>query len=299
MKGWILAVFGLALLAGSVFADETTANATKLHVLNLKYGLIECRVNAVISLVQYGENNTNTSSSGLADKLAGDLSTLKGYSDRGDRQGFNDFVKGELRNDLRDATLYLKGVRKEIVKGGKNRSSASDGQNYFVQVRQDRAKCLKSVALDFAKKQVNEVKTRVNGMKNTTAKLKAKGVDTSEMDKIMGEAEANLDELRDAEAKGNASTIQETVKGLREEHLHIWARFQIAKMKAIVDATDDEAISKGYQSDVTEISALLDDASSKVKIGRVYNPGDFEYVKSALKQAHEKMKNLLKKMRGA
>lgn len=296
---WMIAFASLLLLFAGAFAEENATNATKPDVLGLKYGLMECRVNAVINLTEYGQENTNVGGGDeIASTLSGDLSTLKTYADSKDRKGFNDFVKSALKNDMRDAVLYLKDVKRGLVRGGRNATGGNEISNYFTNVVKQRAGCLQGVALEFAKKQVDEIEGRVNDMNNTIGRLKNKSVNTTKMERVEEEAEENLDELKDAVEGGNATDIQEKVKEIREEHLHIWARFQIEKLEAILDTLDEDAISKGYSSDVDAITALLDGAERRVQVGSAYEPGEFEQVKSDLRDAHQKLRGLIMKLRG-
>ncbi len=300
MRGMI-AFASLLLLFAGAFADGNATNATKPDVLGLKYGLIECRINSLISLVEYGQENANVSGGDeIASTLSGDLTTLKAYADSKDRKGFNDFMKDALRNDMRNAVLYLKDVKRGSMRGNRgNNSNASSTKDYFDLVVKERAECLQGVALEFAKKQVDEIEGRVNDMNKTIGALRNKSVNTTKMEMVEKEAEENLDELKDAVEGGNVSEIQEKVKELREEHLHIWARFQIEKLEAILDTVDEDAISKGYSSDVDAITALIDGAESKVQVGSAYEPSEFEQVKSDLRNAHMKLRNLIMKLRGA
>lgn len=294
LNAWMFALIGVLLLAGG-FAQGANATGTTSGVLGLKYGLMACRMDAVVSLIDYAENNTNLTSNGLGQTISSDLVSLKAFADSGDRAGFNSFVIGNLKNDLKDAVLFLKDARREIRKGAKGAS----GDNYFVGTVKSRADCLQQAALSFAQGQQDEMGARVANMNATIARLKNKSIDTSKMEIVEQQAEANLAKLNAAIAAGNATDLTEAVKAIREEHLHIWARFEIAKAEAITGAITTEAASKGKGSTIEEVNALLSDASSKVAEGRPYDPGEFEKVKSDLQQANEKLRNLLKDLRGA
>lgn len=298
MNRWTFAFFGLILLAGA-FAQNGTGNGTRPDTLGLKYDLMECRVNAVITLVEYGEDATGLDSGDLVDELNSDLDTLKGYADSGDRPGFNVFMWSDLRDDLYDAVMYLKDVKRELVGGGHdNETGPSEGKDEWTdmhqQVMQERAECIQSAALDFARGQENEFEERLRNMEQTVEKLKNKSVDTSEMEDILDEAYENLDELSDAIDTGNESTIFDTVRSIREEHLHIWARFHIAKVNAILDAIEDEADAEGYGDEVDEIRELMDSIEPLVEPGRPYNPGEFGTVQGTLWQAHERLRELIR-----
>lgn len=291
MKGMI-AFASLLLLFAGAFADS---NVSRPDVLGLKYDLMGCRVDAVITLVEYGMDNTNVSGGDeIITVLEGDMETLGEYADAGDRLGFNSFVIGTLREDLRNATIYLKDAKKELFKGG----GAQEAHDYFVSVVQDRAECIQGVALDFAQGEEIEIEKRLEAMNQTIGKLRNKSVDTSEMEDIYAQGMENFQELQDAIDTGNASTIYDTVQQIRGEHLHIWARFHIAKVRAILDTVDEEAIAKGYGDDVDEINGLLDHAAGLAAEGRPYNPGEFDHVKDDLKDAHELTRELIKNLRG-
>ncbi len=299
MKGMIEFASLLLLFAGA-FADS---NMSRPDVLGLKYDLMGCRVDAVIALVEYGMDNTNVSGGDeIIAGLEGDMESLGEYADKGDRQGFNEFMQDELREDLKNAVIYLKDVKRELISGnqggGNHSGGPNEGMNEWVElhqsVMQERAECIQSTALDFARGQENEFEERLRNMNETMENLRNKGVDVSEMEDIMDEAYENLEELSDAIDTGNVSTIHETVKQLREKHLHIWARFHIAKVDAILDAIEQQADEAGYSSEVSEIRALMDGIEPLVQPGNPYDPGEFEEVKTALREAHQKLRDLIR-----
>lgn len=289
MKEWVFAMLGLVLL-GSGFA-------TNMSTLELKNEIMACRVNAVVSLVNYGENSTNISSDGIAEKLQDDLITLGAFAANGDRLGFNEYVRGTLKEDLRDAVLYLKDVRKELV--SRNHSGKPPAIEYFNQVVGERSACIQAAALAFAQGDLANIEARVEKMDKVIENLRNKGVNTNAMEEIAAQAHANLDAYTNAVASGSGENVIDTLNGIREQHLHLWARFHMEKLKAILASVQDEAIAKGYQGDVDSINALLTDVESKTAPGRPYDPGEVEQVKGWLVQATQELRDLIKNVRGA
>ncbi len=199
---------------------------------------------------------------------------------------------------MKDAVIYLKDVRRELVRGKKDNTTDPNAVlDYFNEVKRERAECIQGVALAFAQEQQDEMNGRVKDMNKTIGKLKNKSVNTSEMEEVYEEAQENAEEMNEAIESGNGSEVIDTFKAIREEHLHIWARFHVAKLSAILDAVDEEAIAAGYESDVNGINALLAEVEGKVEPGTPYESGKFEEVKGSLKEAHQKLKDLIRKLR--
>lgn len=287
MKKLICIMFGLMLLSIS-FAEENATN-----ILNLRYNLIACTVNSALSLIDYGKSTTNVSSNGLEDNLETGLSTLKTYANKGDKQGFAEFLRGTLKENLKNATTYLRSLRAQWIQSGK----AIETREYFNTVKSTRVACVHNAKSVLMNAQIERIHSRIDKLKNITDRLSNKSVDTSGMKEILGEAQTNLDRMKEAAETENATIISKTIEELRGQHLHIWARFHAEKISAILKSVEHSAIENGYQGDVDSIKSRLDDIAEATQVGVKYTPDVFEQVKNDLKESANLLRELIKKLK--
>ena len=269
--------------------------ATDYGALNLKYDILSCRVDAVSTLVDFGENSTNLSANFTNYHLERDLSILAGYVANSNRKEFNNFVKSNLSDDLKTALDYLKEVKKELVKG-KESPEKNGWKEYFANAREERNNCIQEVALSFAKSERESMGNRTDTMEREIEGLKARGINASKLELEKSRADENLAEI-DSEIQKGGAGVEERIDALRSAHLQIWARFHIEKLRAVLDYVYIDAAEMGYGQMIEEILPLLDDADYKAELGRPYDSAEFEEVKQDLRDASAKLMELLAKMR--
>ncbi|MBI5133585.1 MAG: hypothetical protein HZA83_02630, partial [Thaumarchaeota archaeon] len=274
----IFAIFALfALLVGTVFAQGPSVELKK-NVLEMQYNKIGCGADFRIDILELMKTK-------LADKVdaakidgmiaAGkeDLAALKTAADAGDRQAYNTALK-ELGDDLKEVGTYYV----EVVHG----LSAEDKKQLrgeYKAIQDKRTACVRAASLDLGAAQRDYISAWVDKGQNITDRLRARGLEVSKLDEIVSAARERHAKIADAVATGNGTVVNEKVKELRGEHLHLWARFHVERMRAILDALKDRAAEKGLSAEFDEIVDLLNRANDKVQEGQPYNEGEFKEVK--------------------
>ncbi|MBU0586327.1 hypothetical protein KJ780_02345, partial [Candidatus Micrarchaeota archaeon] len=224
---WIIMIFALGLLAMPFAASESS------DVVQLKYSVVECRMAALFSMIDYGEENTNlTTESG--DFLKDDLITLQSYVDIGDNDGFSEFLSDTVNGHTLEAVEFLKGVRKEIVKG--DHEIKPNVEEYSIEIIENRSICTQNAVRVFAINRLNGMGEEILLMNLSMQRLVNKSVDLDKMQEALLEADSNLQNLKDFVAQNNNTNLYEKVKEIRGNHLQIWARFQTERLMGILNA---------------------------------------------------------------
>lgn len=291
---FVFALFALSMLA---FAQGGELKELKDNVLVAKHDQIACRAAFYNGILQDAKDlgigsKYNISVDALREKLGADMAAMKAAAERGDRKGFLEAMH-VLLQDSKDVVLVYNDVKNAVRKDKVMRLAL---RKSFTENKQEMAECLRENALHVGKAQVDYVKAWRLRQLERIEKLKEKGVNVSDMVSVVSEADEKTSELEDAVSTGDGQKVIEKEKELRQRHLHVWARYQIAQINAVLDRMTERANALGFDEDVEAINALLANTAEKVQVGKPYDQGDFEQVVANLKDAAQKLRELYKKI---
>lgn len=284
----------LALIA--LFFAQGPSEELKKDVLEARYAKIECRFTFFKNvLADAQEAGVNVSIDDLTNSMESNMAELKSAADAGDVAAFRDALAA-LHEDAKEAIKKYREVR-ESLKGPENKDLRKELREAFVNERQAMADCVGDSSIGLGRAHLEWLKAWRERAHNVSNRLSGKKMYTAELESIIAEGDEQIESLQDAVDSGNGSRVAEVEREVRERYLHIWARFHIERLRILLRALEERAIEKGYQEDVDAIAALLDGAAGKVKVGEPYNDGEFETVRSAIKDAASQLRELFKKIK--
>lgn len=286
----ILAIFALFALIGLAFAQGPSEELKK-NVLKMQYEKVACRVEFYNSALSTLADKVNGTADDEIETLNNDLANLKSAADSGDRSAYNSVLHA-LSNDMKENVRVYKELFHDL--SGPERK---EFRNEFVAERKNLAECIRKSSFSLGEAQSNYVRAWIKNGKNITDGLENKGLDVTNLTRILNEAEGKFKKLEGALTTGNGTEVEDTAKEIRAEHLHLWARFHIERLRLLLSAVYTTALEKNYSAEVEEITGLLNSANDKVKVGEQYTEGDLVQVRELLKSASEKLKALFKKIR--
>jgi hypothetical protein len=266
----------------------------KGNELEARYSHLVCKINLGIAqsenLADYTSAETLTD---LNDKIISDLEILNGYVELGDVTAFNTYERTTFNPDVKSLQDLIKSLTQNIKALNLSdeekksiRDSWKESVSAYSECNSESKKEIVFARSNFIDEQINEWNDAIK------AAILA-GVDATEMESIVNEAE-ELSNLLDQAA--NATTddqMKSNIEEIRDLHLHLWARFNIAKVDAYLTLVEQQANDSGMQNDVAEIRQLLDEASAKAQPGKVYGDGDFQATWQNIKDASNKLRQLV------
>lgn len=274
-------------------ADATGPSAgLKINVLQMQYEKIACRADFYIATLDSAKNSELNIA---VDEMIFSINThkiaLKFAADSGDRTAFEAALKS-LKADVQNIVKTYNGAKKSFPRGSAGKKISEKLKSDFQDNKQKRDSCIETASINLGKAQRDYVAGWKSNAEETVSKLKAKGIDTTKMESVLSEVDGIVSKMDDAINSDNKAEIEKTAKEIREEHLHIWARFQIARLDGLLSSMEPKATEKGLTSQVNEIKTLLNNAEAKVKVGQSYNENEFQDVHTNLKIAMNKLVNL-------
>ena len=268
-----LALFALAFAHGG--DDSRPSEGLKANVMHTQYEKSACRVDYYVNALQHvKDEGLNISVDDVLTSLNVHKGDLEAAADAADREAFNTAHRA-LKDDIRGVEDIYHQL-KQMLHGNESREARKELRDFLESEKNKRNECIANSSKNLGEAQSEYVRAWREDAKNLSAKLRNKSVDTHAMDNIIEEAE------RDGDV--NAS-----------EHLRFWARFHVARLEALLDAVDEKAVAAGLSSQVDEIKALLGEANGKITMP--FEKEEFKDVKELIKEAHSKLKELVKDIR--
>lgn len=295
--GGVLGIF-LLLMLGIVFAEDEKVSESKRNDFNARLAHINCRIQ--LTEKQLGlltKINSNLSSHKAL--LDADYAKLQEFASALNHKEFNKYFTTTFKDNLKNASKDIKGAKRDFRKGNLTKEEKKTIKDEHKTTISEYADCINKADKDWAEARGGYLNAWLNKWKNVIAKMKENGYNTAEMESVVSDAETKLlpaiEAVKNASTKESRKSAMESAKNL---HLHLWARFEIARIKSYLNFIESDANAKGYESDVTAIKAKLDEASALAVSGKKYKEGEFESVWAAIKDAAQMLKELNKKIKG-
>lgn len=299
MRPIIIASFVIliVLLSMSVFAENHVITETKRNDFNARLSHISCRIDLTKKQIDL-LSSTNTSIGSYKAALDADLAKLKELASAFNNKEFSDYYTTTFKDNLRNAVKAIKDVKLDVRKSNLTREEKTSLRTNHKTAIAEFADCVNKADKELGEKRAGHLNAWLNRWNNIIAKMKEKGYDTSEMESVVSDAQSKLlpalEEIKNASTKEARKTAMQNARNL---HLHLWARFEIARVLSYLISIEDEAIEKGYQTEVNAIKAKLTGVSNLVVAGKKYGPGEFDSVWKAIKEATQMLKELNRKLK--
>ncbi|MFH1222611.1 MAG: hypothetical protein V1492_06025 [Candidatus Micrarchaeota archaeon] len=285
-------IFVLLLLTVFAFAAPPVSLQ---ELMDKKYDMVSCRVTLLTTLLDQAPGYNVTVDSSVSPKLTSDLAALKSAADSGSKTDFRS-VMDSLRADAKDALSTLRDAKRQLAQ--QPNEVKEQARSDFTAAKQTETDCLQIAALDFAKSEVADAQYFRDHGQDIVNNMSAKGYDTSKMQEVLVDVDAQIAALQNAINAGDLTALKDMREQIRGEHMHARARFAIERDRAILNAVKDSAVEKGYSSDVDQINSLLDSAATKASKGRPYEEGEFQQTWDQIKQANQLLRDLIRKIKG-
>jgi hypothetical protein len=290
-------VFCLILLTGFVAAEVSQEKQTAIkQELQARYTHLECkatlakaRANTVATYLTIPDINDKTA------KLATDMDTLKGYADDGKIKEFNDLISKDIKEDLQDIQQAVVDVKPDLKnKSMANKQAIRDSWKGAVAAY---ATCNADEKRNIVTGRIAVMNAQVNDWNKVINNLKQKGLKTTELEKVVTDAAGLTTTLNAANDAISDDSFAAKVKEARDLHLHLWAQFHIAKINAYLDKVEPMANASNLSKKVTDIRDLLDKANQMATPGKQYGEGEFETTWEYIKEAGDKLKDLVSQLK--
>ena len=311
-KSGLVFLFAFLLVGSVVFADEGKVDREGRHPIkerkmDTSYGMearyehIKCQVDystrSVDSIVESvpGAQNTLASYKSI---VTDNLNTLKGYLDSGNKDEFNDYLKNILKPNMQS----LSSEAKDSIRGV-NGTTRSEIRGKLTANKQDMASCNSKAMGTFGQEKVAKLQKALDEWTQKIANLSSKGIDTSKMTSIVGDAKTTvIDPLSAAVATGDAEQVRLALhqyclgNGCEAGiNFHFYAKINIARLEAIVshlensNKTLDQAVLVQVKADLSEANIALSAVGTSA-----YTDDSKAAVWDNIKEASEGLRQLLK-----
>lgn len=295
------------LVPATSLAASAQKDAYEGQLLQIRYSEVSAHVDFVtgvlsdtVSLVpQASDLNAWTS------KLSADLSTLQGYANSQDRDGFNNYAKDTVSADIKSALNALQADRQQYKAWNVTAATRKQLLSDYQARKADYESQLNQIEIQEGQARLSEYNTDIAAADSMIANLSAKGIDTSAMQSIVAGAEANVvTPLQNAVNEGDVNATKDVLKSTcmyngAAYSYHLAAQLDLARLQAITAKISANATNDGYGSQIADINAKLSSAQTMLgQIGTSPYSGDQEsQYYGILNSASDEIKTVMKEMK--
>jgi len=274
----ILVLFSLSF----VIAEETNLKASEL---NSRYNHFSCQVEFLKGqstlLSEFVTTTPNT------DVLTSDLAQLKSYADSGDIMKFNEYMIDTFSRNIRMISSQMKTSRASFdVKKLTNAQKISLRDNWNI-IRDTYSKCDSGTRRNLVEARKTIIDEDIDKWNIEMESMKAKGLDTSKMESVLDDARELSGLLDDALKLSTESEFKAKINEINDMRLHIWARYNIERLRSYIIKIEANPLSSEYSDKLTNIKSLIDNAESLAAPGKNYGDGEFTTTWNNIKQAQD------------
>ncbi len=291
-----MVVFTLFLSSG-VFAEYHKINESKRNDFNAILQHINCRTQLTKTQLDLF-SVANSSITAFKAPLDVDYAKLQELATALNKKEFTSYMTTTFKDNLKNA---VKAVQSEKV----NLKKANLTQEQKTQLREDHktaiaafANCTNDADKNWSEARAGYLNAWITRWNNIISKMKEDGYDTNEMEAVVADAQTKLLPALEAIKDATKATRKSAMENARNLHLHLWARFEIARIASYLKSIEEEASAAGYGGDVVAMRAKLDEASKLAVSGKRYKEGEYETTWKAIKDATQMLKELNRKLKG-
>jgi hypothetical protein len=219
------------------------------------------------------------------------MDNLKTIRDSKNKTAFDSFVSTTLKDDFHDATSQLNDLKKDLRKYNATNTTKTELRNEFKTLQRDYSDCINNKDEAMAKVMLRYYQKTQDRWDAIIAKMQKRGISTEEINNLTDELHTLIQKLQDAIDSGNKTEMQKVVSDIRDEQLHLWARFQIYRLNGYINKISPVAKEYGKSGQMKDVEDKLDSIQKYTEKGYKYKEGDVDKVWSELQDASKELKD--------
>lgn len=289
-----LALFGLMFAAGANVTSDV-----RQSILEMRYAQLECRAEFLYSAMDSAEARGNASLEGERANVQAAMAQLNSYVEAGDASLFNHYMD-EIRTSFADgARSAMSGARGALggMQGEERRALIKEMRSEYGAAREQYVSCKHAAVVGRIRAELDELSGWHARGEEVADGMEGRGYNASRMRETLAEAEETADELG-AGVDENGST--DGLLQMRSEkwghEFYLWAQFHKERINLLLDRFEEKT--DGYEAEVAEIRATLDEAAS-VGDDEIYTLEEAQESKALVNQAMQQFSALVEEARGS
>ena len=284
------------LISASVIAEDSNIEGSKRNDFNARLDHLSCRIDLVKKQIDL-LSGVDASLSSLKAPLDTDYAKLQEFANSFKVKEFSQYFTTTFKDNFMKTYKAIQTAKLQVI-----RSNLTKEERISLRDNHKTAVAQFAACINEADKNVAEIRAKyldawINRWNNVIAKMKEKGFDTTEMEAVVAEAQDKLKPALDSIKTAGKDARKTMMENARALHLHLWAKFEIARVSSYLKSIESDAVAKGYQADVDAIKAKLNEAGNIAVAGKRYKEGEFESVWKLIRDAAQMLKELNKKLK--
>ncbi|MBI2449642.1 hypothetical protein HYV49_05090 [Candidatus Pacearchaeota archaeon] len=284
------------LFSSGVLADYHKINESRRNDYTARLKHISCRIELTKTQLDIF-SVANSSVLVYKAPLDADYSKLQELANLLNHKEFDRYFTTTFKDNLKNAVKAVQAEKFGIKKTNITMQQKLNLKSLNKETIAAFANCTNNADKNWSNARADHLNSWITRWNNIIAKMKEKGYDTAEMEVVVADAQNMLLPAIEAVRSATKKDIRTSMENARNLHLHLWARFEIARINTYLKSIESEAALAGYTAEISAIKAKLDQASNTAVTGKKYREGEFETVWSLIKDATKMLKELNKKLK--
>lgn len=299
-------VLSFLLLAAFALADSDDAKnlAVRSDRIGCTIDFHNAIMSSIVSKIPQASDLNSWSS-----KLQADKTQLQSTASGGDNKAFSTYVKDTLNQDMKQADDAVRAQRKNYKSYNVSKEIRQSLNDDYKKAQSAYSDCIKSNDVKVAENRVDYYNNVLAKRQKQIDNLANRSVDTAQLSSIISQAQTTIvAPLQNAVNSGDTSQAQSALKqyclwnGCRNgTNFHLDARFEQARLSALLAKIMPIGNAAGLQSDVSAVQSQLDAAKSAIdSLGAADETKDTSaQIWNPLKQAAQDFRKLIADIRRA
>jgi hypothetical protein len=275
---------------------DSVDKAINTEALSVRLDNLQCKVDFSKTQVELVDKYLDKDLNEYLDEVTADLNDLKDLRDTGNKSAFDTYVENVFRPDFQNLTQQLNSVKSQWKSYNLSNESYTAFKKGLKDAQSQYANCTSDKEDKMTIVLEKHYTHAENKWQDMTDKMDKKNISTENMTVVIEELQARLEKLQDAIKSGNKTLIEQTLKEIRDEHLHLWARFHAARLEGYMKKMEPLTNKYGKSEQMKTMKKQLEDVSKYVSPGKKYDKGDFDKVWEGLSNTSKDMRDTAKEM---
>ncbi len=312
MQYLALVACALLIIPAAAFADSVSNSQNKASVqqsyLNAVLARSTCQTNyetgSISTAISDISNIDQTAISADSNKISSDLQTLTTDTNNNDKNQLTTDLKS-FRTDSKTATLDLRSAIKNVHPSSDQKTKLKSDLSSIVSTDKT---CMFSAGQQFANARIQAYGTGIQKVQDKANTLSSKGVDTTQLNKLISQAQTNLGNLAGSISSAtDSSQLKAALQSYCQyngcksgTNFHLAAQSALAAEQAALDAIKSNSNSGQYSSQIDKAQTDLTNAQNILNaVGtNKYQGTQQTDVWNALHDAHGIIKQLWNELNG-
>jgi hypothetical protein len=207
---------------------------------------------------------------------------------------FSSFVTSTLNKDMNQATADIRNVKKNFRSYNLTTDTVASYKNDLTAELSTYKACTENTQVSNGNVMLKYYQTTETNWAQTIKQMSDKNVSITDVSAIDQEMQNAIQQLQTAINSNNGTAVKNVITNITEDRLHLFARFDIARINAYISKVDPLAQQYNMSDSINGLREKFNGINGLVAPGYKYMGGDMNDVWSTIKNVSKSLTDISK-----